>query len=95
MSLGADLDLDGDFHISYAPGTPDAARRFMGGTEIRVLGAHAGKLYAGNGDWRGPGRGLRGCRAHKSLSSTDPRRIGGLNMHSMIACRTGVRTTLR
>ena len=36
----------------------------MGGTEIRVLGAHAGKLYAGNGDWQdrpGP-EGLQGAQ---------------------------------
>jgi len=32
-------------------GSRDAAGRFMGGTEMRLLTAHAGKLYAGNGYW--------------------------------------------
>jgi hypothetical protein len=32
-------------------GSRDDAGHFMGGTEMRVLAAHAGKLYAGNGYW--------------------------------------------
>ena len=39
------------FELSFAPGGRDAAGRFMGGTEIRSLVAHGGKLYAGNGYW--------------------------------------------
>jgi hypothetical protein len=61
----------------------------MGGTEIRVLGAHAG-----NGDWQdrpGP-EGLQGAQI---LVLDGPEAHWRLNMHSMIACRTGVRTTLR
>ena len=36
----------------FTPGLPDAAGHFIGGTELRVLAAHAGKLYAGNGYWQ-------------------------------------------
>src|SRR5580692_7364197 len=32
-------------------GSRDAAGRFAGGTEMRLLTAHAGRLYAGNGYW--------------------------------------------
>jgi hypothetical protein len=41
----------GDFQISFAAGSPDAAGHFAGGTEMRLLTAHAGRLYAGNGYW--------------------------------------------
>ena len=41
----------GQFEESFAPGSNDAEGHFMGGTEMRVLAAHAGKLYAGNGYW--------------------------------------------
>jgi hypothetical protein len=40
-----------DYDVSLAAGERDAAGRFMGGTELRVLAAHAGRLYAGNGYW--------------------------------------------
>jgi hypothetical protein len=40
------------FEVSYSPGSLDAAGNFMGGTEIRSLVAHAGKLFAGNGYWK-------------------------------------------
>jgi hypothetical protein len=39
------------FKISYVAGGRDAAGRFMGGTEMRVLAAQQGKLFAGNGYW--------------------------------------------
>jgi hypothetical protein len=56
-----------DFQISFAAGSPDAA---AGGTEMRLLTAHAGRLYAGNGYWEDrPGR--KGCRAQVC-----PRRAG-------------------
>ena len=45
-------------------GSRDDAGRFMGGTEMRVLAAHGGKLYAGNGYWEdqpGP-EGLQGAQ---------------------------------
>jgi hypothetical protein len=46
------------FEVSYAAGTTDGAGRFMGGTEIRNLVAHDGKLFAANGYWedRQPGK---------------------------------------
>jgi hypothetical protein len=51
------------FAVWFAPGSRDDAGRFLGGTEMRVLAAHAGKLYAGNGYWEdrpGP-EGLQGA----------------------------------
>jgi len=55
---------EGDFQLSFAAGSSDSAGRFMGGTEIRVLAAHGGKLYAGNGYWEDrPGaEGLQGAQ---------------------------------
>ncbi len=41
----------GAFAVSFVPGSRDDAGRFMGGTEMRVLAMHAGRLYAGNGYW--------------------------------------------
>jgi hypothetical protein len=40
-----------DFQMSFAAGFADPAGQFAGGTEMRVLTAHGGKLYAGNGYW--------------------------------------------
>jgi hypothetical protein len=40
-----------DFQISFAAGSRDADGRFAGGTEMRLLTAHSGRLYAGNGYW--------------------------------------------
>jgi hypothetical protein len=42
---------DRGFEVSYTAGGRDATGRFMGGTELRNLGTHGGKLYAGNGYW--------------------------------------------
>jgi hypothetical protein len=56
--------LQGAFDVSFMPGSRDDAGRFMGGTEMRVLAAHAGRLYAGNGYWEdrpGP-EGLQGAQ---------------------------------
>ena len=39
------------FAVSFQAGLRDEVGRFMGGTEMRVLAGHAGKLYAGNGYW--------------------------------------------
>ena len=50
------------FEVSFIAGSRDDAGRLMGGTEMRVLTAHAGKLFAGNGYWEdrpGP-EGLQG-----------------------------------
>ncbi|MEA2731284.1 MAG: hypothetical protein QOF70_5759 [Acetobacteraceae bacterium] len=40
------------FEVSYTAGTPDLAGQPMGGTEIRALVAHGGKLFAANGYWK-------------------------------------------
>ena len=48
VSKGAHGD---DFQVSYAAGSRDEPGRFMGGTEMRLLTVHAGRLYAGNGYW--------------------------------------------
>lgn len=53
-----------EFEISYAAGARDAAGHFAGGTELRLLTAHGGRLYAGNGYWEdrpGP-EGLQGAQ---------------------------------
>ena len=53
-----------DFQISYAAGSRDEAGRFAGGTEMRLLTPHGGRLYAGNGYWEdrpGP-EGLQGAQ---------------------------------
>jgi len=43
------------FTPSYIPGTQDASGQPMGGTEIRALVAHGGRLFAGDGDWKETG----------------------------------------
>jgi hypothetical protein len=64
------------FAVSLTPGSRDEAGRFMGGREMRVLAAHAGRVYAGTGIGRiNPGR--KGLRAHRSSFSTDRVRDGG------------------
>jgi hypothetical protein len=50
-AVSANPDSETGFQISYVAGGRDAAGRFMGGTEMRVLVAHQGKLFAGNGYW--------------------------------------------
>jgi hypothetical protein len=61
-ATGADSQRQG-FEVSFAPGTRDLAGAFMGGTEIRSLVGHAGKLFAGNGYWEdAPGpEGVQGA----------------------------------
>ncbi len=53
-----------DFQIAYVAGGRDASGAFLGGTEMRLLVAHDGKLYAGNGYWEDrPGaEGLQGAQ---------------------------------
>lgn len=48
---GSPKETDRGFEVSYTAGEHDAAGRFMGGTELRNLSAHGGRLYAGNGYW--------------------------------------------
>src|ERR1700730_4766580 len=40
-----------EFQLSFAAGSRDSAGHFIGGTEVRLLTGHGGKLYAGNGYW--------------------------------------------
>ncbi len=51
LLIAATTALSAGFEVSFQAGSQDVAGRFMGGTEMRVLAAHAGKLYAGNGYW--------------------------------------------
>ena len=51
LAIAAAVSLPAAFEVSFQPGSRDVAGRFMGGTEMRVLAAHGGKLYAGNGYW--------------------------------------------
>jgi len=60
------------FELSYSAGARDDAGRFMGGTEIRVLTAHAGKLYAGNG-YREDRPGPEGTQGAQILVLDGPR----------------------
>jgi hypothetical protein len=41
----------GGFEMSFSPGSRDATGQLMGGTEIRGLIGHDGKLFVGNGYW--------------------------------------------
>ena len=52
------------FQTSFVAGSRDKVGRFVGGTEMRVLTSHGGKLYAGNGYWEDrPGsEGLQGAQ---------------------------------
>jgi hypothetical protein len=50
-AAGANSGSETGFQVSYVAGGRDAAGRFMGGTEMRLLAAHMGKLFAGNGYW--------------------------------------------
>lgn len=53
-----------EFQVSFAAGAQDVGGRFAGGTEMRFLATHAGRLYAGNGYWEdrpGP-EGLQGAQ---------------------------------
>src|SRR5262245_34322309 len=44
-------EAKGSYEVSYVAGVRDAAGRFMGGTELRSLVAHGGRVYAGIGYW--------------------------------------------
>ena len=49
------------FEVSFAPGARDQAGHLLGGTEVRTLVAHAGKLFAGNGYWEDESEGSQGA----------------------------------
>jgi hypothetical protein len=40
-----------DYRPSYHAGSRDPSGQYLGGTEMRSLVVHAGKLFAGNGYW--------------------------------------------
>src|SRR6266567_1809702 len=42
---------EGEFELSFAAGSRDSAGNFLGGTVVRLLTGHGGRLYAGNGYW--------------------------------------------
>lgn len=54
-------ELSGSFTLSYAGGEQDVAGQPMGGTEIRGLVGHGGRLFAANGYWKetGPAPGAQ------------------------------------
>jgi hypothetical protein len=49
--IAAAVTVSTGLEVSFQPGSRDGAGRFMGGTEMRVLAAHGGKLFDGNGYW--------------------------------------------
>ena len=49
--IAAAVSVSTGFEVSFVPGSRDGAGRFMGGTEMRELAAHGGKLFAGSGYW--------------------------------------------
>ncbi|MGO8800681.1 MAG: hypothetical protein ACLQJL_16550, partial [Roseiarcus sp.] len=51
LAVAAPAAAQDGFEPSFTAGTRDAAGRLMGGTELRILVGHRGKLYAGNGYW--------------------------------------------
>src|SRR5437870_12640207 len=64
IAASADRGRADDFQVSYAAGSSDEAGHFLGGTEMRLLVAHGGRLYGGNGYWEDrPGaEGLQGAQ---------------------------------
>lgn len=70
------------FVPSYRAGARDEADQFAGGTEMRLLAAHAGKLYAGNG-YREERPGGTGGKVRKSWFLVRPTAAGGSIMHAM------------
>ena len=64
LLAAADTGTGSAFQLSFVPGSRDAGGHFMGGSELRILTAHAGKLFAGNGYWEDrPGsEGVQGAQ---------------------------------
>jgi hypothetical protein len=77
------------FAVSLTPESRDDAGRFMGGTEMRVLTAHAGRLYAGNGYWEDQ-PWPEGPQGAQISLSTDRLRDGGSITTSTSTRRMGV-----
>jgi len=94
LAAGTTRGRADDFQVSYTAGSRDEAGRFAGGTEMRVLTTHEGRLYAGNGTGR-TALERRDRKAHKSWSSMRPAGAGGSITHLRNACRTGVGATSR
>ena len=84
----------GAFDVSFIPGSRDDTGRFIGGTEMRVLAAHAGRLYAGNGYWEDR-PGPEGLQGRRSSFSTDQAHAGGSIAASMSGCRMVARAIWR
>src|SRR2546423_6991415 len=61
-----------DFQVSYAAGSHDEAGHFLGGTEMRLLVAHGGRLYGGKGHW-GDRPGGGGAPGGANLGPRPPR----------------------
>ena len=80
---------DREFQLSFAAGSRDSAGNFLGGTEVRLLTGHRGKLYAGNGYWEDR-PGLEGPQGADPRSD-EPRALA-VDHSSMSECR-GVRAT--
>jgi hypothetical protein len=51
LVAGTALGRADDFQVSYAAGSRDESGRFAGGTEMRLLTPHGGRLYASDGYW--------------------------------------------
>src|ERR1700736_6764539 len=81
-----------EFQLSFAAGSRDSAGHFIGGTEVRVLTGHDGKLYAGNGYWEDR-PGPEGPQGARSSFSTSLARAGEWIIPLMSGCRVGVRAT--
>jgi hypothetical protein len=64
--IAAAVAVSTGLEVSFQPGSRDGAGRFMGGTEMRVLAAHGGKLFAGNGYWE-DAPGLEGWQGSQIL----------------------------
>lgn len=89
------------FDVSYVAGTRDSAGGVMGGTEIRNLVVHDGRLFAANGYWKDTPRvgGSSGAQILVLDAATAPWRIdhefgellpGGRRRHLAISALTEV-----
>src|SRR5260370_23774748 len=80
VAVVAAAALPAGFAVPFEAGSRDDAGRFMGGTEMRVLAGHAGKLYAGNGYWEET-RGPEGRQGPRSPAADRPGRRRQIDDH--------------
>jgi hypothetical protein len=52
LAVGATEATAEDYQPSYIAGSRDPSGKYLGGTEMRLLAVHDGKLFAGNGYWK-------------------------------------------